>query len=378
MNFNFKLIFKGLAYLFIILLVIISLVILYIILQSKGEITAFSDSQGRPLEKSLSEKVYVDINGKKQGMIIRGKDIEKPILLFIHGGPGIPEYFLNEYYKNALEDHFLVCWWEARGSSLSYVDNLKYDDVSIDILTSDTIEVTEYLKERFNKEKVYLMGHSFGSLIGVKASQKRPDLYYAYIAMAQFTGGELVGKRANTITYSHLKDIFIKSSDKRSLKSLEEVSIKEGEEVTFKKEALGRVDSLKHRAGCGTMHKMKSPITGIFFPHLFSRSYNLKEKINFWRGNFSLRNTKLFKEVLAIDLMEDDINFKIPVYFFSGIHDYTCPYPLSHDYYEKIKAPIKGFYTFYNSSHSPLWEENEKAMNILVNDVIKGKNTMKD
>ena len=361
------------------MITIIVMIFVYLAIISSGQVQPFIDENGNVIPGSVAEKIKVEIGGIEQGMFIRGKDSNNPVLLFIHGGPGVPEYFLNETYPTDLEDHFTVCWWEARGGGLSFDDTLDGSHLTTRQLIEDTISVTEYLINRFEKNKVYLMGHSFGTLIGIHAAAERPDLYYAYIGMAQAVGNDLGGYASNTLTYEFMSDVFTARQDDSSLKKLDRWSIKhENGTVTFNQDYLGQIDDLKHKAGCGTMNGMDSVITGIFLPQMNSKCYTLPEKINYWRGKAFMRSTAVYEEFSNANLFEESLSFEIPIYFLSGAFDYTCPYPLSLKYFETLDAPLKGFYTFDNSAHSPLWEEPERAINILVEDVLQGTNEIAD
>jgi pimeloyl-ACP methyl ester carboxylesterase len=154
-------------------------------LWSPGKPTPFEDENGSPLAGSLSEKVFVNINGVEQGMFIMSKDATYPVLLFLHGG--MPEYFLTQQYPTGLEDYFTVVWWEQRGSGLSYSADIPPETMTLEQMISDTLAVTNYLRQRFGQEKIYLMGHSGGTFIGIQAAARAPELYYAYIGVAQMS-----------------------------------------------------------------------------------------------------------------------------------------------------------------------------------------------
>ena len=85
---------------------------------SQGKPKSFLDESGKPLEGSISEKIHLSINGIEQGMFIKGKDVNNPVLLYLHGG--MPDYFLTRKYPTGLEDYFTIVWWEQRGSGLSF------------------------------------------------------------------------------------------------------------------------------------------------------------------------------------------------------------------------------------------------------------------
>jgi len=128
------------------------------------------DENGSPLAGSISEKVFVNINGVEQGMFIKSKDATHPVLLYLHGG--MPDYFLTQRYPTGLEDYFTVVWWEQRGSGISYSADIPPETMTLEQMISDTLEVTNYLRHRFGKEKIYLMGHSGGTFIGIQAAAR--------------------------------------------------------------------------------------------------------------------------------------------------------------------------------------------------------------
>ena len=125
----------------------------------------------------------MDINGFEQGMFVKGKDKTKPVLLYLHGG--MPEYFLTQRYPTGLEAEFVVCWWEQRGAGLSYRSDMSPESVTVGQLVADTLALTNGLRRRFRKERIYLLGHSGGSFLGMHAVARAPELYHAYIGVAQ-------------------------------------------------------------------------------------------------------------------------------------------------------------------------------------------------
>lgn len=124
-----------------------------------------------------------------------------------------------------------------------------------------------------------------------------------------------------------------------------------------------------HALGVGTTRNMKSVITGIFFPSLRMTDYSLKERINIWRGKSFVNQT--MQEIFAFNAFETVKSVNVPVYFFAGKYDYTCCYELQKEYFDFLEAPEKYFFTFESSAHSPLFEEPEKAEEIIK--FIKGR-----
>ncbi|MVB11992.1 alpha/beta hydrolase fold protein [Caprobacter fermentans] len=133
----------------------------------------------------MNEKFFIEINGSKQCMFLQSENTENPVLLYIHGGPGAPEIAFAEKYPTGLEKLFTVCWWEQRGSGISYNRKITPKEMTLEQMVSDTIEVTNYLRNRFGKEKIYIMGHSWGSLLGAITVKQQPEFFHAYIGIGQ-------------------------------------------------------------------------------------------------------------------------------------------------------------------------------------------------
>lgn len=322
----------------------------------RGTPTPFLDAAGRPLAGSLSEKIHVSINGVEQGMIIKSKDVRNPVLLHLHGG--MPEYFLTKRYPTGLEESFTVVWWEQRGAGLSYSGDTPPESVTPEQLIADALAVTHYLRERFGQEKIYLLGHSGGTFIGIQLAARAPELYHAYVGVAQLSHQHESERLAHAYMLQRFKD----EGNARMVRRLEAAPV--GDRVPLSDAYLKVRDVAMHRLGIGTTHEMTSVVTGLLLPSLLHREYTLREMIAMWRGKRA-SGARLWNAQLATDLATTVTHFELPVYFFHGAHDYTVSYPLAKAYFDRIDAPVKGFYTFTESAHSPLFEEPHRALGIL-------------
>ena len=341
---------------------------------SPGKPKPFLDENGQPLAGSMSEKTWVNINGIEQGMFIKSKNINNPVLLFVHGGPGMPEYWLTQDYPTGLENDFTVVWWDQRGAGLSYNTNIPPETMTAEQFVADTIAVTNYLRERFHKDKVYLLAHSWGSYIGIQAVARAPELYYAYIGMGQISHQI----KSEQLAYQYALAYYKKAGNLEMVKKLEAAPPTLTVPLPAAYESLR--DEYMHGAGMGTTHTMNSVLTGIFLPTWQFYEYTLGEKINLWRGKIYSRSPEfgLWDKMQMTDLSQQVLELKIPVYFLEGRYDYTCAYPLAKEYFDRLKSPVKGFYTFENSAHSPLFEEPDKARQILLKDVLIGQTNLAD
>lgn len=344
-------------------------------INSPGEPEAFLNADGTRMENSISEKIFVEINGAKQGMFLRGKDIANPVLLFVHGGPCFPEYFLFDRYETGVEDVFTVCYWEQRGGGLSYTKGMDPNSVTMQQLKEDTIAVTEYLSARFGQEKIYMMAHSGGTFFSIQAASEHPELYKAYIGIAQISNQMESERRA----YSYLAEQSEKSGDQKTLRQLAAFPVLE-DDSAIKPFFQSMVrDQSMHALGVGTMKNMRSVMKDVFLPVLFCKAYTVQEKIDFWASKFTFINkTSVKDELLTTDLTQVVRSLEIPVYFFSGADDMTVHHDLSKSFLDGIIAQVKGFYTFQNSAHSPQFEEPERMLEILTKDVFAGGNSLAD
>jgi pimeloyl-ACP methyl ester carboxylesterase len=335
-----------------------------------GKPVAFVDEKGNPLPDSISEKVFVNINGVEEGMIIKGKDVANPMLLYLHGG--MPDSFLAQTYPTGLEDDFTIVWWEQRGAGLSYHDDIPAETMNLEQMISDTLAVTNYLRQRFGKEKIYLMGHSGGTFIGIQAAARHPELYYAYIAESQMADQ----LQSEIQAYDYMLAQFREKGNTKMVQKLEASPVTAASGVPDSYYLVR--DIAMHSLGIGTMHEMKSVVSGLMLPSMQFRDYTLSEKINLWRGKARTGVSSMWKEMVVTDLSKQVTELDIPVYFLHGVYDYTCSYTVAQSYFEALQAPVKGFYTFERSAHSPMFEEPEKVQKILREDVLTGTNSLAD
>jgi len=361
-------VFSVMSFVFSVLLILLIGFGLILLLLSPGKTLPFLDKNGQVMAGSISEKVFVTINGVKQGMFIQSKDSTMPVLLYLHGG--IPDYFLTKKYPTGLEDIFTVVWWDQRWAGISFNPDASNESITLQQLISDTKEVTNYLRKRFGQDKIYLMGRSGGSFIGINVAAKAPELYHAYIGVGQMSNHF----KSEKLAYEYMLKEYKNLGNEQMVRKLESSPVTDYIPYSYLKIR----DEAMHSMGIGTTRNMRSIVTGIFIPSLTCREYTLSEKMNLWRAKARAGVHPLWNTIITTDLTEQVPELEIPVYFFHGIHDYTVSYPLAKEYFLKIKAPLKGFYTFEKSAHSPIFEETARMNQILLEDVLKGSNSLAD
>lgn len=319
----------------------------------------------------MNEKFFVEINGLKQGMFLQSENTENPVLLYLHGGPGSPEIAFAQKSPTGLEKLFTVCWWEQRGSGISYNRKITTKEMTLEQMVSDTIEVTHYLRNRFGKEKIYIMGHSWGSLLGVITVKQHPEFFHAYIGIGQVVQQE----RSERLAYTYMLEEFCKLNDKKMIRQLKKNPIETGGEISLKYLAGVRSEGM-NKLGIGVMRSMPSMLAFVAIVLRYKR-YTLGEKFKFAQGSsFSLKC--LCDCMIQMDLLKQVPCLQVPVYIFQGRYDYQASYVVARDFATALKAPIKGFYTFENSAHSPCFEEPVKMCNILRVDVLQNQVSLSD
>jgi pimeloyl-ACP methyl ester carboxylesterase len=328
-----------------------------ILVRSPGKPKPFTDESGRVLERSISEKGSVRIRGAALGYFIKGRDVNAPILLYLHGG--MPDYFLTERYPSGLDELFTVVWLDQRGAGRSY-DPAESGSASMSDMVADVLAFTEYLRERFSREQLYLMGHSGGSYLGIKVIEAKPDAYAAYIGVAQIANQKLSEK----LSYDYILAAYAGRPDRKRIYDAllsEPLTL----DAPLPASYLRYRDFAMHELGVGTTRDMKNVVTGMFLPSLYFSEYTIAEKIRLWRAKASSGISAIWTEVIGHDLSRESLSLKLPVYFLHGVHDYTCSFGLAKEYYDRIDAPAKGFFALSDSAHSPIFEQPQECLAII-------------
>ena len=276
------------------------------------------------------------IGGVDQCILIRGNDTSLPVLLFLHGGPGMPAMYLAHAFQRDLEKEFVVVQWDRRAAGKSYREDIS-STLTTEQLVADTVELSNVLRARFHQDKIYLVGHSWGTYLGMLLTARHPELYHAYVG---------IGQLARSSPIPGIQDEFIRQSatrvgDQDAIRELE----KNGESVR---------ETLLFKFG-GELHHAKSFLP-LLLTGLAAPEYSLHDARNIPKG-VSLYSRNFVYNSISGELMDVITQVKIPVYFFTGRYDYTDPFALTEQYFSKISAPEKHIVWFEDSAHFPFYEE---------------------
>lgn len=297
---------------------------------------------------------FVELGGYPQSIRIRGTDAAKPILLFLHGGPGVCDrHWVLKDHSDLTDVCTMVCW-DQRGAGKSYSAEQAKRSMTIELMVSDACELVEYLCERFGKDKVFVIGHSWGTMLGTLVAQRIPERIAAYVGMGQVV--DLVENEE--ISYQFCIDEATKRGDTKALKALEPIAPVNG--------SYGSIDNLlvqrnyMSKYGGGTYQDSESIYTSVIIPILKSSEYSLADFLKYYRGTFYSLNS-LWPEIAeTIRFHETVLKLDVPVYLTEGRHDQNTPPSIAWKWHEALEAPEKKWVWFEESGHSPIKEEPRK------------------
>jgi proline iminopeptidase len=320
---------------------------------------ACTSTQKIKTRNGISEMQYLEIGGIKQFVLIRGIDKNKPLLLLLHGGPGASETALFRKFNGELEKYFTVVYWDQRGAGKSYSKDLKKEDISVKQYIEDAHQLTAYLQKRFNREKIYLIGHSWGSRLGLYLIDQKPENYYAYLGVGQ----ELQSYRGELLSYRYTLEKAKEVQNRKAIKELEEMGEpSSGDYTQMYRTGFWGLVRQKHwllKLG-GEFHKETSYAKWIKTIWL-SREYSMADLVRYSKGSaFSAGSAIYDPDFNHLNFFQTIPAVEVPVYFISGASDYNTPWTIVEEYYHHLKAPAKEFILFDQSGHSPPFEEPER------------------
>ena len=300
----------------------------------------------------LDEKICIEYNGNKYYLRIRSMDINNPVVLFLHGGPGCPDRAQTMHYQSPLADNFTLVAFDQRGSGLAY--DSKKPDITKEIAIDDIHNVVCYLKERFNKEKIIFVGHSFGTQLAIWYLQQYHDDVQVFVGI----GLAVENVESESISYEWCLEQAKQAGDKSCIRTLEKIGHPVEGKYKSSTDLIKERNVLNKMGGC--IHESGKPYWQYLLTHdipMIIREYGLCKVIKYAKGLTSSLNTSLAN--INPDFMNTAKSLDIPVYLTIGKYDHVCAAELAYRWYDQVEAPEKKLIIFEHSGHCPQWEESE-------------------
>jgi pimeloyl-ACP methyl ester carboxylesterase len=331
--------------------------------QTQAEIKDWRDARAAvaDLEKiaapgGVQDSYKTRIGGIDQWLNVRGQDKGNPMILFVHGGPASPITPTMWQFQRPIEEYFTVANYDQRGAGKTYGETDPQavgDTIRIERYVDDAIEVAEHLRQRYGKKKLVLVGHSWGTIVSMKAALKRPDLFYAYVGI-----GQVISTRENErISFEYAMAQAKEHHNEEALRELASIAPYPGSQPITRERIIVARKWPQHYGGLSAFRSN----SGYFFDGpLLSPEYDRKQVRDIDQGSL-LTLGRVLPEFVQVDFTGVK-RFPIPVVMFLGRHDYTTPTAPLEAWLAQVKAPSKKAVWFERSAHMIPWEEPGKTL----------------
>lgn len=318
------------------------------------------DMQRIVTPNGVQEMFAAKIGGIDQWISVRGQDRENPVLLFVHGGPASPAMPVSWSFQRPWEEYFTVVQWDQRAAGKTYVANdaeKVAPTIRIERFVQDTLEVIELLRERYDQRKIILVGHSWGTIIGLKAALERPEWIHAYVGI-----GQVISVHENErVSYEFALETARREGNEQAVRELEALAPYPGDEPLTRERI---IDQRKWAQHYGGLSAYRSDSSYYYNAPKLSPAYGEADRKAINQGNM-LTLGRILKEWAAVDY-RDITEVEFPVVMFMGRHDQTTPSQPTAQWLERLDAPVKHAVWFEHSSHLVPMEEPGKTLISLV------------
>lgn len=297
---------------------------------------------------------YVNINGIEQYLLHCSSDPALPVLLFLHGGPGMAESTFAYAFQKGLFPLFTIVHWDQRGTGKTLTKNKNSSYPTVDELLEDLLEIVRYLKKKYGKEKIVILGHSWGSMLGTLFVQKHPEEVLYYIGAGQFVD---VVENEKT-GYEKLRELIIAAGNKKDLKRLERIGVYP--ESNYEKPMIKKIQSIRILQGKYKVGMNFGPILEVLFK---SPIFKLSDLSSLFKGMSN--NKALWNFMFSSNLYSESRIYQVPVFYILGADDYQAPHTIAERYFNTIEAPIKKLFTIKDAAHFMMLDQPEEFAHVL-------------
>lgn len=320
---------------------------------------------GKPLPGSIAELTTVRLGGHDQAVMIRGYSTANPVLLYLSGGPGQSSLPFPRALFDDLTRDFILVGWDQRGTGKSYAALDPTSTLTPDQAVADTIELTNYLRGRFDEEKIYLLGESWGTTLGVLAVEQRPDLYYAFIGSGQMVSQRETDRRL----YQNVLDLAARTGDEALAAQMQAYGEPPYQDIFAYSFVMGYYDALYKPYTPSQAYIERGEAANLGPWGILGSEYNFVEKINVLRGLIDMFSV-MYPQIQGIDFRQDVTRLEVPVYLLDGAAELAARRDLALEWYGLLEAPRKRLFSFANAAHATAFEEFEAFHQIMIETVL--------
>jgi pimeloyl-ACP methyl ester carboxylesterase len=324
------------------------------------------DANGQPVPGSIAELTTVELGGQEEAISIRAADPDKPVLLYLSGGPGQSDIAFARALLEPLTQDFVVVVWDQRGSGKSYAALDPTSTYTLDALVGDTIALTDYLRDRFAEKKIYLLGESWGSTLGVLAVQRRPDLFHAYIG-----SGQMVSQRVtDQIIWRDLLAYADRTGDGELYDQVLTLGEPPYRDAPWANSLImGYYGLLETPYTPPADYVARGETSGVGQFGLFGSEYSFVENANLIRGLVDMFSL-VYPQLQEVDFRTDVTELQVPIYVLDGENELRGRRELAHEWFEGLTAPHKELITFTNAGHAVAFEQADAFLRLMNEQIV--------
>ena len=327
--------------------VILALILTFFLVRAIGKAIYSKTPDG-----GINESMYIDVNGSKQWINIYGEDTDNPVLLYLHGGPGSATSDIDYVFTRKWADVYTVVTWDQRNCGKSY--DAQQNDIVLtrELFMTDGKEVTEFLLDYLSKDKITVLGHSWGSVFGANLVLEYPEYYECFIGT-----GQLVDYLENEEAFRQ-EAILWAEGDEETLNLVDQLT---PDKITM--EHINARNTIMQKYGCdmmanGSDYNLAATI-------IFNPNYSVTDWINYFKRDMRVYLDFFASEEIASFSLKDRVDYQVPFYNINGDKDYQTNYKLAQEYFEEVNAPYKQMFLMKNMTHGLLESDSEGFSEII-------------
>ncbi|MFL5786624.1 MAG: alpha/beta fold hydrolase [Flavisolibacter sp.] len=311
-------------------------------------------------KKPFAHLAKININSSSQWVLVRGKNIDAPLIIHVQAGPGFPMISeANEMEKNLhLEKNFMVAYWDQRGCGKSFSKDIPPETINLKQMADDVVACTRYLLKKYNKDRAAIIGYSLGATVSLMAAAKESSLFSAIFV----TGLDVDIPYANQYALEYAMG---KAVTKNNKKLIQKINGLKTHPIVESKRFRQRAEILANLGGIKTGSNYNKIVLSTVKNILLSRFYGVGGLIKTMKG-MELCQNALLPEFNRFNLFDNVKKVSVPVHFIQGSLDGIAPIEKGRAYYEQLQTANKSFTVFEKSAHMPHYEESEKFSNLII------------